>query len=184
VTVPSHFEIFGLPASFDLDARTLEDQYRALSLELHPDRARGGDARERRVALEKSTALNDAFKVLKDPVKRAFHLLKLHGLDLEKEDAGANKQLPLEFLEEVMDLRERLHEARAAKDVETALKMGADVEKKQREALESAAASLRVLEGAADDEGARKNAAHQLSRVRYFTRFLEEVSLIEEEALG
>ena len=73
--------------------------------------------------MEQTTALNEAYKTLKDPVRRAFYLLKLHGVDLDREDAGAQKDMPLEFLEEVMELREALDEAIAAKDLPRAQAM-------------------------------------------------------------
>ena len=179
----THVDVFGLPRAYDVDVPALEKQYRGLSLQLHPDRVAQADARERLKALEGTTALNEAFKTLKDPVRRAFYLLKLQGVDLDREDAGAQKDMPLEFLEEVMELREALDHARKAKDVAKAQKMGEDVTKRRNAALEEAKAALAKLE-AGRDEAALQNASHALARVRYFTRFLEEVEAIEEEALG
>ncbi len=71
----THFDVFGLRRSYDVDVPALEKQYRELSLQLHPDRVGQADARERLKALEGTTALNEAFKTLKDPVRRAFYLL-------------------------------------------------------------------------------------------------------------
>ena len=177
----THFDAFGLPRQFELDASELERRYRELSLKLHPDRFARADPRERRLSLEHTTALNDAFQTLKDPVRRAFYLLKLHGIDLEKEDAGGSPKVPLDFLEEVMELREELHRAREAADVEKAQKMGEEVSAKQRQALATAATALSRAER---DPAALEEASHQLTRVRYFGRFLEEVGAIEEEALS
>ncbi len=179
----THFDVFGLPRSHALDVGSLEKQFRELSLKLHPDRFAQAEPKERRLSLEHTTALNDALRTLKDPARRAFYLLKLHGVDLDREDAGAQKDMPLEFLEEVMELREELSEARAAKDVQKARKMADGVTKRRASALEAALASLGRLE-AGPDAAALKNASHELARVRYFTRFLEEVDAIEEEALG
>ncbi len=180
----SHFEVFGLSPRFDLDGAGLEKRYRELSLALHPDRAAKGDAKERRAVLERSTALNDAYKVLKDPMKRAFYLLKLQGVDLDREDGGTQQDMPPEFLEEVIDLREQLAQARLEKDLDRAQAMAKQVEQSQDEALEAAVNRLRSLEKSPQDAASLKDAAHQLGRVRYFSRFLEEVELIEEEALG
>jgi molecular chaperone HscB len=117
-------------------------------------------------------------------VRRGLYLLKLRGIDLGREDAGAQKDMPLSFLEEVMELREALDGAREAKDVAAAQKMGEDVSSKLKQATESAFAALREAYGPESGEGVLREAAHQLGRVRYFQRFLEEVSAIEEEALG
>ena len=116
------FEIFEIPASVDLDAPALEQKYRALSLQLHPDRLGQLPHKERLAALEKSASLNDAYRTLKDSERRAFYLLKLRGIDLDREDAGAQKDMPLEFLEEVMDLREKLDALVQRKDLAAAVR--------------------------------------------------------------
>lgn len=180
----THFDMFGLPPSYDVDVPSLEKQFRDLSLQLHPDRFAQAEARERRLSLEQTTALNEAYKTLKDPIRRAFYLLKLNGVDLDREDAGAQKDMPLEFLEEVMELREALDGAMEAKDLTRAQAMAVDVAARQKQALAEATEQLRSLKGPAADAGAVKKASHALGRVRYFTRFLEQVEAFEEEMLA
>jgi molecular chaperone HscB len=178
----THFDVFGLPARHALDAAALEKRHRELALEHHPDRHQGGDARERRLAVERTTALNDAYRVLKDPARRAFYLLALAGVDLDRADAGGPKDMPLEFLEEVMDLREQLTGAKRANDAAKVLALAAQVETKRSEALTEAVEGLDALARDAADRAALTKASHQLARVRYFTRFLEEAEE-DEEAL-
>ena len=180
----THFDVFGLPRTYDVDVAALESQYRELSLKLHPDRFAQAEARERRLSLEQTTALNEANKTLKDATKRAFYLLKLHGVDLEREDAGAQKDMPLEFLEEVMELREALDEAMERRDLDRARKMAAEVEARRRAALQEAVELLRILEKGPPAGSSVKKASHALGRVRYFTRFLEQVETFEEEMLA
>jgi molecular chaperone HscB len=180
----THFDVFGLPRAYDVDAPALERSYRELSLKLHPDRFAQADAKERRLSLEQTTALNEAYKTLKDPVKRAFYLLKLQGVDLDRDDASAQKNMPLDFLEEVMELREALDEAIQAKDLERARKMATDVEGRRKSALQEAVDTLRTLEKGVPVESSVKKASHALGRVRYFTRFLEQVDAFEEEVLA
>jgi molecular chaperone HscB len=177
------FEVFGLPPSYDINIPMLERQFRELSLQLHPDRFAQADPRERRLSLEQTTALNEAYRTLKDPSRRAFYLLKLHGVDLDREDAGAQRDMPEEFLEEVMELREELETAMKVKDLTRAQAMAVDVTARQREALTEAAGALRALQQAPNDEELVKKASHELGRVRYFTRFLEQVEEFEEEAV-
>jgi molecular chaperone HscB len=180
----THFDTFGLPAGYDVDVPSLEKQFRDLSLQLHPDKFTQGEPRERRLSLEQTTALNEGYKTLKDPVRRAFYLLKLNGVDLDREDAGAQKDMPLEFLEEVMELREALDGAMEAKDLTRAQAMAVDVAARRKLALGEATEQLRALKGAPGDAGAVKKASHALGRVRYFTRFLEQVEAFEEEMLA
>jgi molecular chaperone HscB len=166
-----------------VDIAKLEKRFRELSLQLHPDRFAQAEARERRLSLEQTTVLNEAYKTLKDPSRRAFYLLKLHGVDLDREDAGAHKDMPAEFLEEVMELREELERAMHAKDLTRAQAMAVDVTARQREALTEAANALRALRQDANEPMLVKKASHALGRVRYFTRFLEQVEEFEEEAV-
>ena len=87
----SHFELFGLPPAFGLDGAALEKAYREIQSRVHPDRfAQAGDA-ERRASLQLTTRVNEAYRVLKDPVQRAKHLLELQGVDVAFE---TNTQMP------------------------------------------------------------------------------------------
>lgn len=170
----THFEVFGLLASPDLDVKALEQRHRALCLECHPDRFAGADAKLRVQALARTTALNDAFKVLKDPVRRAFYLLTLQGIDLDS-GAASPLKLPVEFLGEVMERREQLEAAFASRDVGKARALADAMGRLGAEALARAQEFLRA--------GKPHDAAAQLARVRYFARFLEEVDAFEEELL-
>jgi molecular chaperone HscB len=179
----TYFDAFGLKPAVDIDLPGLERAYRERSLQVHPDRFTTAQARERRFALEQSTLLNDAHRTLKDRAARAFYLLKLNGLDLSREDAGTQKDMPMSFLEEVMELREALDTHRERGVLEPALEMAGDVSVRRSTALADAEASLRQLLARPGDTSARTEASHALARVRYFTRFLEEVNAMEEEAL-
>jgi len=174
IVMTTHFDIFGLPPSTELDVKALEQKHRELSLEVHPDRMARADAHTRLKALEQTTALNDAFKVLRDPVRRALYLLKLKGVDLESESAAAKAQMPIEFLEEIIERREALEAVKASKDRQKVRAMADEVSALKAEALARAQAAL-----GRDDV---MEASHQLGRVRYFTRFVEEVEAFEEEA--
>lgn len=172
----THFELFGLAPSVDLDVAALETLHRQLALEAHPDRQGNADARARRGAAEKSAALNEAVKVLRDPVRRAFYVLELKGIKLDTEQAAAAVKMPLEFLEEVMERRETLEAAKVAKKLDAVQAMAGDVRRAAAESLATAQEALRR-----DDVS---QATLALGRVRYYTRFLEEVDAFEEEVLS
>lgn len=173
----THFDLFNLAPSVDLDVKALEDLHRKLALETHPDRlAAGADARTRRLAAEKSAALNEAVKVLRDPVKRAFYVLELKGVKLDTEHAAAQLKMPMTFLAEIMERREALEAARAAKDLPGAQAMAKEITDHKHQSLAQAQDALRR-----DDVPA---AAQSLGRVRYYSRFLEEVEAFEEELVS
>jgi molecular chaperone HscB len=129
----NHFELFGLPPAYALDAQALEDAYRRLQAEVHPDRhAHAGDA-ERRASMQWATRVNEAYATLRDPLRRARYLLELDGVRVDADRTGA---LPSGFLARQMELRERLEEAAAARDAAALERLQADVATERR-ALEA-----------------------------------------------
>jgi len=110
----NHFELLGLAPAFRIDVTELDRAYRQLQTEVHPDRFAGGSDTERRLALQSSAHVNEAYRALKNPVRRAQYLLRLHGIDAISETDTA---LPLEFLERQLERRELAADAQAAGDV-------------------------------------------------------------------
>src|SRR6266436_4074644 len=122
-----YFQFFGLPRKLNIDAAALERGFYALSRKLHPDVYAGHDPREQEWSLEQSSRLNDAYRILKDPIRRTEYLLKLEGVELEgqskaateearKSKTGEKKQIvPPDLLEEVFELNMQLEELRANK---------------------------------------------------------------------
>ena len=108
-----YFSLFGLPRSYRFDANALDAAYRKLQSEIHPDRfASAGDA-ERRLALQSSARVNEAYRSLKDPVERAQYLLSLRGVDALAE---TDTSLPMEFLESQLERREAIANAIERRD--------------------------------------------------------------------
>lgn len=107
----NHFDLFGLPVGYALDRDLLAERYRALQSAVHPDRFASASDQERRLSMQASTRVNEAFQTLKDPLQRALYLLTLYP------DPGPRgfTQDPA-FLMEQMELRETLAEARGARD--------------------------------------------------------------------
>jgi len=107
----NYFALFGLPPQYRFDPARLDAAYRALQTQVHPDRFAAAGESERRLALQSSARVNEAYRALKDPVGRAQYLLSLHGVDATSETDTA---LPLDFLERQLERREAVDEARSA----------------------------------------------------------------------
>ena len=174
------FDVVGLPRGVDVDKGELERAYRERSLRLHPDRAGKDDPRERRLALERTALLNEAYKTLRAPEPRAFYLLTLHGLDLRKDEARA-VTVPPNVLEEVLELREQLESARSAGDDDQVSALSDRVRVQSAAALSTARSALGRLERSPADSSARDEAAQALVRLRYHHRFLEAAEGGDEE---
>src|SRR5262249_6626998 len=95
-----------------VDASELEQRFRALSRQFHPDYFYNAEPAERRASLERSSYLNDAYRTLKQPIARVEYLLQLEGLAARGPEEAA-KQVPAALLEEVFALNEELDEVRA-----------------------------------------------------------------------
>jgi molecular chaperone HscB len=126
-----YFTFFGLPRKLNVEIPQLEREFYELSRKLHPDLYAGADALEQKWSLEQSSLLNDAYRTLKDPIKRTEYFLRLEGVELEEQSktatenaratGGVKKQVvPPDLLEEVFELNMQLEELRMQK------KMGED----------------------------------------------------------
>ena len=126
-----YFTFFGFPRKLNLDTAALEKEFYALSRRLHPDMSAQAESREREWSLQQSSLLNDAYRTLKDPIKRTEYLLRLEGVELEEQSKQATEKarasgelkqqvVPPDLLEEVFELNMHLEELRAQK------KMGED----------------------------------------------------------
>jgi molecular chaperone HscB len=112
------FELFGLAPAFALDGAQLDRVYRDIQARIHPDRfAHAGDA-ERRASMQMTTQVNEAYRTLKSPVRRAKCLLELNGIDVAFETDTA---MPQDFLIQQMEFREQLEAAKSSGDLELVL---------------------------------------------------------------
>lgn len=111
------FSFLGLPRKLNLDVADLEQRYRALSRQFHPDYFYNAPPAERRASLENTSYLNDAYRTLKNPVARIEYLLKLEGVgDGSRGDPSPmSRHVPPSLLEEVFTLNEELDEIREAR---------------------------------------------------------------------
>jgi molecular chaperone HscB len=102
-----YFTFFGLRRRLRVDLKDLEQRFRALSRQFHPDYFHNASTTERLASLERSSYLNDAFRTLRDPLARLEYLLKLEGF-APKESRDAPSTVPQNLLEEVFELNEEL----------------------------------------------------------------------------
>ena len=110
-----YFSFLGLPRKLKLDVAAVEQQFRVLSRQFHPDYFYNATPTERRASLERSSYLNDAYRTLKQPASRVAYLLDVEGA-LKPSDHEAGKKVPGALLEEVFALNEELDEVRDMRD--------------------------------------------------------------------
>ena len=110
-----YYSFFELPRRLVIARDELEQRFRALSRKFHPDYFYNAPPAERLASLERSSYLNDAYRVLRDPVQRIEYLLGLEGLAPTKSE-GQSIKVPPALLEEVFALNEELDEIREARE--------------------------------------------------------------------
>ncbi len=109
------FSLFGLPRQQGLDTDRLDALYRDIQSQVHPDRHAHLADSDKRLAMQWSTHVNEAYQTLKDPLNRARYLLQLAGHDVRLE---TNTAMPTAFLMEQMELREAVAAAKDAGDAD------------------------------------------------------------------
>lgn len=164
------FETLGLPPVYTIDIKAVEQRHRELSKALHPDRYAGKPAAERRMSLSRAIDVNEAFRAVRDPIKRGEALLRRAGVAVGETN---EPKPPPDLLMEMMEAREELSEVRAAKDLSRAKKLGEGMKKRFDETSKKLGATL--------DAGKSGEALPLLGELRYVRRFLDEVAAIEEE---
>ncbi|MBX3227453.1 MAG: Fe-S protein assembly co-chaperone HscB [Labilithrix sp.] len=169
------FALLGAPRRYDLDLDAVEKSHRELSRALHPDKFASAGASERREALEKAADVNEAWRILRDPLRRAEALFGLAGIPIAEDSHSSTISVPPQFLMQMMASREELADARAAKDLAKVQKLGEQIREKWDVAELKLAAGL---------EKNPSSVVGVLGELRFYKRFLDEVEAIEDEADG
>ncbi len=168
--VTDPFEKLGAPRTFRLDLRAVEKTHRDLSRALHPDKYVSRGASERREALARAVEVNEAWRVVKDPIRRAEALFALAGVPIGE----TNEPRPgPELLMEMMEEREALDEAR--KDASKVKALTARIEARKADVEARLGAAFEEANG---DRVKLAPSVTMLGELRYYRRFLEEASAI------
>lgn len=176
MTGTDHFATFGLAPSFALDAAALEARYLELQRMHHPDSAAAGTDADRRKAAGRSAAINEAYRVLRDPVRRAEHLCRLAGIDLDVTDPDRGAPaMPQTFLLDMIDRREALAVTRS-RGLLALEALRESIVDEQGEALRRAADALGNREV--------RQAAVALVERRYLQRLVDELDAAIEGSGG
>jgi molecular chaperone HscB len=164
------FETLGLPRRYDIDLVAAAKAHRELSRALHPDRYAQAGASERRDALSRAATVNEAWRIVRDPITRAEALFALLGVPVGEDKEPKVDQ---EFLMEMLEQREALAEAREHKDGSRVGAIVVSILERQR-AAETALAS-----GLSSD--APQGFVGKLGELRFYRRFLDQAAAIEED---
>ena len=156
------FALFELPQQFAIDRAQLDERWKALQREVHPDRFAAEGAAAQRVAMQWSVRINEAYQRLKDPLKRAAYLCELRGVPV---NAESNTAMPPAFLMQQMEWREALDDTQEM----GALEDLADEVVAERKRVQQSLAQL------LDDTQDTASAVGQVRALMFIERFAAEV---------
>src|SRR5690554_6676470 len=162
----NHFELFDLPAAFNIDAAVLQQRYRKLQQTLHPDRFANGTEREKLLAVQRTAQLNDAYQTLRSPLSRAEYLLALRGIELAHEQTTVRDP---EFLMAQMGWRERIATIKDWSTLESAYK---DLQEEMRD--------LQMVLEQQRNQNADQDAAMAVRKLKFMHKHHHELERIDD----
>jgi len=161
------FETLGLPRRYGVDLRSAEKAHRELSRTLHPDKYASGTPTERRDALTKAADVNEAWRIVRDPIRRAEALFSLAGIPVG--ETNEPKPSP-DLLMEVLEKREALADAKAEKDWMKAFELMMEMSKRM-DGIEAELAKASSFDA---------SLLAKLGEMRFYRRFMDEAAGVIE----
>lgn len=156
------FQLFGLPPGFQLDRGVLDERWKQLQRQVHPDRFAAQGTAAQRVAMQWSVRINEAYNRLKDPLKRAAYWCELQGAPV---NAESNTTMPAPFLMQQMAWRESLDDAADEEALDALL---AQTRLVRQQTLDQLAHWI-------DEEHQAQAAVQEVRSLMFIERFADEV---------
>ena len=170
----NHFELFGLPVSYEVDQLKLAEHYRELQRTVHPDKFASAPDQERQLSVRMAAQINDAFQTLKSPILRARYLLEMRGMRFDEQRSS-----PLEpaFLMEQMELREALAEIPHTDD--GLLKLGALQDDIRARVKQLSNELIELFKDSSDQAMTRATA--NMHKLQFMDKLQQEAENVEED---
>jgi molecular chaperone HscB len=170
----NHFELFGLPVKYDVDLVDLLSRYREMQRRIHPDKFALSSDQDRRISLQMTALVNDAFQILKDPIRRGRYLLSLRGIDIDDE---SDTSMDSAFLLEQLEWRENLEEVRQVDNPHKKMAELANlIEKRLQKGIENFRGA--VIENTPEATLRARNTVREL---QFLDKMRKEIGNLEEE---
>jgi len=171
ISAQSFFHLFSIPATWNIDRVEIDAQYRKLQQEFHPDKYATKSDVERKMAVQASSLVNEAYHTLTCPLRRAQYLLRLQGIDSGQ---GNHTTDDREFLTQQILLREELAELEVEKNAHEAI---TDFEARLQEQYESLQTKFEDCYKAANYEAA----SGTVVKMQFFVKLLRQVEELDNQ---
>jgi molecular chaperone HscB len=171
----SYFELFGLKPAFAIDLKQLQVEQRRLQASYHPDRHVRASDRDKRLSIQLTSWINQAYETLRDPVKRSRYLLEISGADFPDDSSTTSD---VGFLMEQIELRESIETCRQDPD---GLARSEQIEASLRQREQELARDFVTGYEAADFDAAI-NASRKMQFIQRIQQQLAEIQFELEDA--
>ena len=167
------FALFDLPVAFQVDSALLNERYLALQKSLHPDNFSAASAQEQRLAIQKSAEINDALRILKDPITRADSIIAINTGETENPEEKSNKDI--DFLMQQMEWRETLENIENRQDTDELTAFAQEINQIRHAILSELSTAL---------DAQQWNIARAITdKLRFIKKLQTEIERVEETLL-
>ncbi len=170
----NYFQLFQLPAQFEVDLTELGTRYLTLQKQFHPDNFAAASERDRMLAVQQAANINDGYHSLKQPLLRAEHLLALRGLKISSEQRSFTDPV---FLMQQMELRELLADIPQASDPDGLIDDAEQQIRRQKKQLLAQLSQALTVNSVEHDQ----QAADIIRKLKFFFKLEQELELIAEQ---
>lgn len=171
----NYFELFRFSPAFEIDTALLAERYRDLQRAVHPDKFANGSEQDKLLAMQRTSQVNDGFHTLKNPIRRAEHMLALRGVELSHETTTVKD---MGFLMQQIEWREALEDIADSVDPQTAIdELQASFEAYQKLITNQLSQLLK-----SDEQADVLLAADQVRKLKFMAKLQDELSR-EQDAL-
>jgi molecular chaperone HscB len=177
------YQFFGIDRKLSLDEALLQKRFYELSRQWHPDRFTRRSPAEQQEALDATSVLNDGYRTLRDPIKRAEYLLAEEGFPIGEQ---RSRDVPPELLEEVFELNMALEELKAGdEDARPQLESARQNFMGMRASIDAELRRLFAVYDASDAQSeTAKQALHEIRNVLNRRRYIENLLRDVDRALA
>ena len=167
------FALFDLPVAFQVDSALLNERYLALQKSLHPDNFSAASAQEQCLAIQKSAEINDALRILKDPITRADSIIAINTGETENPEEKSNNDI--DFLMQQMEWRETLENIENRKDTDELTAFAQEINQIRHAILSELSTAL---------DAQQWNIARAITdKLRFIKKLQTEIERVEETLL-
>ncbi|MCC4832062.1 co-chaperone HscB [Shewanella sp. 10N.7] len=172
----NYFELFQITPSFDIDIANLAERYRELQRAVHPDKFANESEQQKLLSVQRTAQVNDGYQTLKNPLRRAEHMLSLRGIDISHETTTVKDTA---FLMQQMEWRESLEDI---KDSQQADELIDDLYQSFAGFEKTLSQLLATLLATESDEN-NLSAADQIRKLKFMAKLQDELARVEDSFL-